>query len=105
MTKVLTDSQFNQETSLGVTVVDFWAPWCGPCRMQSPVIDELSEELHGQVDFYKMNVDEEQEIARQFGIMSIPTLLVKKDGEVVEKLVGFHDKNRLNEILNRHIAK
>lgn len=103
MTKVLTDAQFNQETAEGLTLVDFWAPWCGPCRMQSPVIDELSEELAGQVDFYKMNVDEEQETARQFGIMSIPTLLIKKDGEVVEKLVGFHDKNRLNEILSRHM--
>ncbi|MGY3815608.1 thioredoxin [Globicatella sulfidifaciens] len=103
MTKVLTDAQFNQETGEGLTLVDFWAPWCGPCRMQSPVIDELSEELAGQVDFYKMNVDEEQETAREFGIMSIPTLLVKKDGEVVEKLVGFHDKNRLNEILSRHM--
>ncbi|MGX7075746.1 MULTISPECIES: thioredoxin [Globicatella] len=103
MTKVLTDAQFNQETAEGLTLVDFWAPWCGPCRMQSPVIDELSEELAGQVDFYKMNVDEEQETAREFGIMSIPTLLVKKDGEVVEKLVGFHDKNRLNEILSRHM--
>lgn len=103
MTKVLTDAQFNQETAEGLTLVDFWAPWCGPCRMQSPVIDELSEELAGQVDFYKMNVDEEQETAREFGIMSIPTLLIKKDGEVVEKLVGFHDKNRLNEILSRHM--
>lgn len=103
MTKVLTDAQFNQETAEGLTLVDFWAPWCGPCRMQSPVIDELSEELAGQVDFYKMNVDEEQETAREFGIMSIPTLLVKKDGEVVEKIVGFHDKNRLNEILSRHM--
>lgn len=103
MTKVLTDAQFNQETAEGLTLVDFWAPWCGPCRMQSPVIDELAEELAGQVDFYKMNVDEEQETAREFGIMSIPTLLVKKDGEVVEKLVGFHDKARLQEVLNRHI--
>lgn len=103
MTKVLTDAQFNQETAEGLTLVDFWAPWCGPCRMQSPVIDELAEELAGQVDFYKMNVDEEQETAREFGIMSIPTLLVKKDGEVVEKLVGYHDKARLTEILNQYI--
>lgn len=103
MTKVLTDAQFNQETAEGLTVVDFWAPWCGPCRMQSPVIDELSEELDGQVDFYKMNVDEEQQTAREFGIMSIPTLLVKKNGKVVEKLIGFHDKNRLNDILKRHM--
>ncbi|MBS4461769.1 thioredoxin [Aerococcaceae bacterium zg-B36] len=103
MAKVLTDAQFEQETAQGLTVVDFWAPWCGPCRMQSPVVDELSEELDGQVEFYKMNVDEEQKVAQQFGIMSIPTLLVKKDGEVVEKLIGFHDKKRLSDILARHI--
>lgn len=103
MTKNLTDAQFSQEIAEGLSVVDFWAPWCGPCRMQGPVIDELAEELDGQVDFYKMNVDEEQAIAREFGIMSIPTLLVTKDGVVVEKLIGFHDKNRLNDILSRHM--
>lgn len=103
MAKELTDALFEQETKEGLVVVDFWAPWCGPCRMQSPVIDELSEELDGQVEFYKMNVDDEQKTAGQFGIMSIPTLLVKKDGQVVEKLVGFHDKNRLNQLLAKHL--
>ncbi|AXY25345.1 thioredoxin [Suicoccus acidiformans] len=103
MIQAISDAQFNELTASGVTLTDFWAPWCGPCRMQSPVIDELSEEMEGQVGFYKVNVDEEQETAREFGIMSIPTLLIKKDGEVMEKLVGFHDKNRLKDILSEYI--
>lgn len=103
MTKVLTDNLFEQETASGLVLVDFWAPWCGPCRMQSPVIDTLSEKLDGVVDFYKMNVDEESQTAQKFGIMSIPTLLLFKDGEVVEKLVGYHDKERLSEILHQYL--
>lgn len=102
MTRAITDTEFNELTANGVSLVDFWAPWCGPCRMQSPVIDELSEEMD-QLEFFKMNVDEETKTAQEFGIMSIPTLLVKKDGEVVEKLVGFHDKARLQEVLKRHL--
>ncbi|XJS11475.1 thioredoxin [Aerococcaceae bacterium WGS1372] len=102
MTQVITDELFDKSTKEGVTLVDFWAPWCGPCRMQSPIIDELAEEMD-EVDFFKMNVDEEPKTAQSFGIMSIPTLLVKKDGEVVEKLVGYHDKERLTEILNQYV--
>lgn len=98
----IVDSQFEERTSEGLVLVDFWAPWCGPCRMQTPIIEELAEEMDGQVEFFKMNVDEESETAKSFGIMSIPTLIVKKDGEVVEKLVGFHDKARLTDILNKH---
>ena len=103
MAKHLTDVEFVNATAAGVTVTDFWAPWCGPCRMQSPVIDQLSDELAGQVEFFKMNVDEEQKVAQEFGVMSIPTLLVKKDGEVVQKLVGYHDAARLKEILAAYL--
>ncbi|MCR8968654.1 thioredoxin [Facklamia sp. 7083-14-GEN3] len=103
MVKAITDSEFQTETAQGVSIVDFWAPWCGPCRMQSPIIDELSEEMEGQVNFFKMNVDEETKTAGEFGIMSIPTMVIKKDGQVVEKLVGFHDKDRLSEVLKKHI--
>ena len=102
MVESISDDQFLDKTAEGVSLVDFWAPWCGPCRMQSPIIDELSEELEGKVNFYKMNVDEEPKTAQEFGIMSIPTLLIKKDGEVVDKLVGLHDKARLTEILEKY---
>ena len=102
MVKSLQDAQFETATAKGLVVVDFWAPWCGPCRMQGPIIDRLSEELEGEVEFFKMNVDEEQQVAKEFGIMSIPTLIVKKDGVVVEKLVGLHDEARLKDALERH---
>lgn len=103
MVKAITDTEFQTQTAQGVALIDFWAPWCGPCRMQSPIIDELAEELEGQVEFFKMNVDEETKVAGEFGIMSIPTMIIKKDGQVVDKLVGFHDKDRLTEILKGHI--
>lgn len=101
MVQAITDQEFESKTKEGLVLVDFWAPWCGPCRMQSPVIDDLAEELP-DVAFYKLNVDEEANTAREFGIMSIPTLLIKKDGDVVEKLVGFHDKGRLSQILSQY---
>ncbi|EHR36562.1 thioredoxin [Facklamia languida] len=103
MTRELTDQQFEEATSQGLSLVDFWAPWCGPCRMQSPIVDEISDEMEGQVEVFKMNVDDQPETAQAFGIMSIPTLIIKKDGQVVEKLVGFHDKDRLQAILNNHL--
>lgn len=102
MVKAISDQHFEEKTSDGVVLVDFWAPWCGPCRMQSPIIENLSEELEDEINFFKMNVDDEPQTAQSFGIMSIPTLLVKKDGAVVEKLVGYHDKARLVEILSQY---
>ena len=92
MVKILTDANFETETKNGVVLVDFWATWCGPCRMQSPIIDELDEEIGDKVTFAKMDVDANPQTPSQFGIMGIPTLLIKKDGQVVEKLVGYHAK-------------
>ncbi|APZ48651.1 thioredoxin [Jeotgalibaca sp. PTS2502] len=103
MVKALTDSNFETETKDGVVLVDFWATWCGPCRMQSPIIDELDEEMGDKVSFAKMDVDANPATPQEFGVMGIPTLLVKKDGEVVEKLVGFTPKERLEEVLEQYI--
>ena len=96
MVKSLTDKNFVEETKDGVVLVDFWATLCGPCRMQGPVIDH-------KVTFTKVDVDENPEPARAFGIMSIPTLLIKKDGEVVNKVVGYHAKEQLEELLAQYL--
>ena len=77
-------------------VVDFWAPWCGPCRMLSPVVDQVAEEVSG-VSFGKVNVDEEKELASRYGIMSITALVLFRDGKAVDSMVGFRPKERVVE--------
>ncbi len=84
-------------------LVDFWASWCGPCRMQSPVLYELAGELEGKVVVCKVNVDECERLAISYGINSIPALFVFKDGKVVEKAVGLTSKDRLSAMLIKHI--
>ncbi len=80
-------------------LVDFWATWCGPCQMQGPVIEQASEEFAGKVKVGKLNVDEEGELAQKYGVMSIPTLILFKEGEAVKKEVGFHSMDQLKNLI------
>ena len=80
-------------------LVDFWAPWCGPCRMVAPVVEELSDDYDGKVNFVKINVDNNPKIASQYGIMSIPTLMVFKDGQPIDTIIGFRPKDELKKSL------
>ncbi|MDD2442851.1 MAG: thioredoxin [Eubacteriales bacterium] len=84
-------------------MIDFWAVWCGPCRMVAPTIDKLAEDYKGRAVVGKVNVDEESDLAEQFRVMSIPTLYVLKNGQVVERLVGARPYNELAAILDKHL--
>ena len=95
----ITDSDFPPAVKDGVTAVDFWAPWCGPCKAIAPMLDELAGELGGKAKIVKMNVDENPEVAGSFGIMSIPTLILFKDGKPVNKLVGGQPKPQLKAFI------
>lgn len=98
-----TDQTFAAETKDGVTLVDFWAPWCGPCRMIAPVLEEVDQEMGDKVKIVKVNVDENPETASKFGVMSIPTLLVFKNGELVDKTIGYQPKEALVQLLGKHV--
>jgi len=100
----VTDQNFEQETSEGLVLADFWAPWCGPCKMIGPVLEELDEEMSDKVQIVKLNVDDNQETAGKYGVMSIPTLLLFKDGDVVDQVVGFQPKEKLAELINKHAS-
>jgi thioredoxin 1 len=88
----LTKSDFDEKVKAGVVMVDFWAEWCGPCKMAAPVIDELADEYQGRVVIAKVDVDAEAELAGKFGVMSIPTVVLFKDGSEVARQVGFAGK-------------
>ena len=102
----LTDTQF-KETLFGdnkptIALVDFWAPWCGPCKAIAPLLEELASELDS-VAFYKLNIDDNKDTANEYGIQSIPTLILFKNGEMVEKIVGVAHKQTLKEKIEAHL--
>jgi thioredoxin 1 len=98
----LTDKNFNTEVleHPGTVLVDFWAPWCGPCRMVGPVVEEIAKENEGKLKVGKVNTDENQQLAMKYSIMSIPTLMIFKGGKMVEQVVGAYPKAALMQKIN-----
>jgi thioredoxin 1 len=100
----LDDSNFFQTISkFPLLLVDFWAPWCGPCRMMSPLIDQIGKEYMGKLVVGKVNVDENPTISTQFGISSIPTLILFKKGQAVNEIIGSVSKNKIDEMVRMHL--
>ena len=101
--EILNEKNYNEKTEKDLVVVDFFANWCGPCRMMSPILEDVQKDMGEKVKIYKVDVDESENLARQFGIMSIPTILIYKDGEIVNKHIGLWMKDSMMEELNEHI--
>ncbi|MFD2618092.1 thioredoxin [Terrilactibacillus laevilacticus] len=98
----VTDANFADETSKGLVLADFWATWCGPCKMIAPVLEEVDSELADKVKIVKLDVDQNQATASKYGVMSIPTLILFKDGEIADKIIGFQPKEALVERINQY---
>ncbi len=96
----LDESNFDEVVKDGVVLVDFWATWCGPCKMLAPTIEELAEDYEGRVKVCKLDVDDNQSIAMRFKVMSIPTVFIFKNGEPVQKIIGLSDKDEYTEVLD-----
>ena len=96
----LTNENFDKTVNEGVSLVDFWAPWCGPCKMLAPVIDELAKDFDGKANICKVNSDEQADLASKYGVRSIPTMLFIKDGEVVDQLIGASAKQVIADKIN-----
>ena len=102
----VTDITFNETVAkYPVVLIDFWAPWCGPCKMVTPVIERLSQEMHGKVVFAKLNVDDNPITTQTHKVMSIPTMMIFRNGTLVDRFVGAQGKSALTERLNRHMAQ
>ncbi|MDU3724051.1 thioredoxin [Clostridium celatum] len=103
MAKIVGSNEFNNEVKDGVVIVDFFADWCGPCKMLAPIFEEVGNEMEGKAKFIKVNVDEARDIADKFRISTIPTMIVLKNGEKKEVSVGFMPKEKIKEMVEKHL--
>ena len=103
MTVVINKDNFEEISKEGVVLIDFWAEWCGPCQQMLPILDQFAEQMGDKMTVGKVNVDENPELAGQFRVMSIPTIVVLKDGEMVDQMVGVQTADKLTEVCSKHI--
>jgi thioredoxin 1 len=102
--KTFTDNNFDDETSKGVVLVDFWAEWCGPCRRLAPTVDALASEYDGRATVAKLNVDENPNVPSRYAVQGIPTLLLFKEGQLAETIVGLRAKEDIAQMIERHLT-
>ncbi|WP_273402275.1 thioredoxin [Traorella massiliensis] len=98
--RIVNKEEFESIKNNGIVLVDFYADWCGPCKMVAPVLEELSMEYEGQINFVKVNVDQEGDLAGEYGVMSIPNLVLMKDGQVVKQVVGYQPKPAIKALID-----
>ena len=101
--KIVNGAEFREEIKNGVVLVDFFATWCGPCKMLAPVLEQVSEEMAGKVNVIKVDIDQCPDLADEFKIVSVPTMMIFKDGAKVDMLVGFLPKERITEAVEAHL--
>ncbi|WP_071442445.1 thioredoxin [Traorella massiliensis] len=98
--RIVNKEEFESIKNNGIVLVDFYADWCGPCKMVAPVLEELSMEYEGQINFVKVNVDQEGDLAGEYGVMSIPNLVLMKDGQIVKQVVGYQPKPAIKALID-----
>lgn len=104
MAEELSKGDFEKKLAKGLALVDFYAPWCGPCKLMAPHIDELAKEMRGRARVFKVNVDKEPELGNRFNVMSIPTIMLFKDGKVVDQIIGSQSKEKLKKMIEKTLV-
>ena len=99
--EIINEKNFKEKTAKGIVVVDFFANWCGPCRMMTPILEDVKDDFGDKIEIFKVDVDEDENLARSFGIMSIPTIFVFKDGQLKEKHIGLWGQEAITETLQK----
>ncbi|MBN1651171.1 MAG: thioredoxin [Bacteroidales bacterium] len=102
-TLIINDQNFDKTIAIGITLIDFWAPWCAPCRIQGPIINDLATDMVGKAKIGKLDVDQSKKVAAKLGIRNIPTILIFKNGEIVKQFVGVKPKNTLINEIEKYI--
>lgn len=102
--EMITDAEFNKKTKAGLWLVDFFADWCGPCRMLSPVLEDVASQMQGKVNFVKLDIDANQKTAALYEVTSIPTIVLIKEGKEVGRIVGLRDAAKIKEFISPHLA-